>query len=142
MTQYSGTCLCDSISLQTVGDPEKVFACYCTDCSKNAGGPYQICAKFDKSQVIVRDPQQLQRTWVVKKTHSGSEKHKVFCGRCGCTLYTMPMSHGGEKLIVRTSLLRDGFFEMKPQAEFFTGCRPKFVEGLNGVKAYEQMPGS
>jgi len=37
-----GACLCEGTKFTVTGSPEKVFACYCTDCSKGAGGPYQI----------------------------------------------------------------------------------------------------
>ncbi|CAM1506024.1 Fc.00g056650.m01.CDS01 [Cosmosporella sp. VM-42] len=107
-TAYHGSCLCGTITYETEGSPEKVFACYCPDCSKNAGGPYQILAKYDKAQVQIKDPENMRKVFVIKKTMSGSEKHKVFCRQCGCTLWTIPQSHNGAKLILRTALLGKG----------------------------------
>ncbi len=51
----------------------------------------------------------LLQTWVLKDTLSGCDKHKVFCRRCGCTLWTVPMKHNGSHMIVRTSLLENGY---------------------------------
>ncbi len=66
-------------------------------------------AKFPKEQVKVKQGLELIKTWVLNDTMSGSEKHKLFCGRCGCTLWTIPMSHGGTHFIVRTSLIDNGY---------------------------------
>ncbi|MAD86689.1 MAG: hypothetical protein CL912_27345 [Deltaproteobacteria bacterium] len=62
-------------------------------------------AKFPMDSISLYLGQDLCRTWIVQETTSGKEKHKVFCGQCGCTLWTIPMSHAGEKVIIRTSLL-------------------------------------
>jgi hypothetical protein len=39
---YQGTCLCEGVKFTVQGKPENIFACYCTDCQKNAGGPLQM----------------------------------------------------------------------------------------------------
>jgi hypothetical protein len=39
---YQGTCLCEGVKFTVQGKPENIFACYCTDCQKNAGGPVQM----------------------------------------------------------------------------------------------------
>lgn len=39
---YHGSCLCEGISFEIQGSPEKVFICYCQDCAKSAGAPYQV----------------------------------------------------------------------------------------------------
>lgn len=74
---------------------------------KLATNPLQ-CAKYDRSQVTIRDPDNKQATWIITKTLSGHDKHKIFCSQCGCTMWTIPMNHGGEKMIVRTSLVDEG----------------------------------
>lgn len=38
----SGACLCGNVTFKLSGNPDKVLACYCTDCQKNAGGLYQV----------------------------------------------------------------------------------------------------
>ncbi|KAK2749283.1 hypothetical protein FQN55_003608 [Onygenales sp. PD_40] len=136
-----GTCLCEAVRFAVEGQAEKVFMCYCKDCIKNGGAPYQIMGKFNKEQVKLQSGDELVGTWVVKKTTSGIEKHKLFCNRCGCTLWTIPMSHKGEKFIVRTALLEDGLEIFKPEAEFFASLRPSYLEAPKGVKSFDTMPG-
>ncbi|KAL6834365.1 Mss4-like protein [Trichoderma sp. SZMC 28015] len=124
---YHGSCLCDSITFDIEGEPEKVFSCYCLDCAKNSGGPYQLVAKYDVSKITVKDPQNAQAVWIVSQTQSGFEKHKVFCRQCGCTLWTIPMHHQGLKIMVRTSLVNGGLEQWQPQAALFTDCQPRWM---------------
>ena len=41
-SQIKGACLCEGVQFEVHEDPENVFICYCTHCSKNAGAPGQI----------------------------------------------------------------------------------------------------
>ncbi|KAM0257266.1 hypothetical protein ACHAQJ_004504 [Trichoderma viride] len=70
---YHGSCLCGDIVFDIEGEPEKVFSCYCLDCAKNAGGPYQLVAKYDSNKIKVNDPKNVQAVWVIHKTQSGLE---------------------------------------------------------------------
>ena len=66
-------------------------------------------AKFNKEQVTVIKGANLIKTYILLDTTSGVEKHKLFCDTCGCTLWTIPMKHNGDKIIVRTALIDDGY---------------------------------
>lgn len=39
---FQGSCLCTAVRFSVQGNPEKVFICYCQDCVKNSGAPYQL----------------------------------------------------------------------------------------------------
>jgi hypothetical protein len=108
MSALQGSCLCNGVQYTVTGEPEASIVCYCTDCKKNAGAPFQMGAKFDKSAINITEGEDLIGTWIVKQTHSGNDKHKQFCKRCGCTLWTKPMAYGGDKFVVRTSLIDGG----------------------------------
>ncbi|OJJ62605.1 hypothetical protein ASPSYDRAFT_28236 [Aspergillus sydowii CBS 593.65] len=127
-----GACLCEGVQFEVHGDPESVFICYCAHCSKNAGAPGQISAKFKKEQVEVEQGEELTKIWTLSDNLSGSDKHKVFCSQCGCTLWTIPMKHGGSHLIVRTSLLEEG-------TEFFAS--KKVETASESIKSFARMPG-
>lgn len=62
---YHGSCLCDSITFDIEGEPEKVFSCYCLDCAKNSGGPYQlVChvrAPLNQIQLLILIGRQIRR---------------------------------------------------------------------------------
>ncbi|KAF9894106.1 hypothetical protein FE257_009079 [Aspergillus nanangensis] len=134
-----GACLCSGVQFSLDGAPENVFICYCTHCSKNAGGEGQISAKFRRQQVHVECGEQLLSVWTLTDTLSGSEKEKVFCSRCGCTLWTVPMKHGGTHLIVRTSLVEDGLTRLPYRMEFFSSQKTNVA--ASAVKSFDTMPG-
>ncbi|KAJ5636951.1 Mss4-like protein [Penicillium longicatenatum] len=134
-----GACLCGGVQFCVKGEPEVVFICYCTHCSKNAGATGQISAKFKKEHVELKQHPELLKTWILKDNLSGNEKHKVFCSQCGCTLWTIPMKHGGSHFIVRTSLLEDGLSRLPYKVEFFASR--KVDVAADHVKSFETMPG-
>lgn len=105
----SGSCICEAVKFKIAGEPEANFVCYCLDCRKNSGHLGQLIGKYASSDIIVDDKDSNIREWIVDKTESGFPKHKVFCSRCGCTLWTKPMKFNGEKMMVRTTLLDEGF---------------------------------
>lgn len=72
-------------------------------------------AKYSRDDLNILQGENLMKIWVVKETVSGKEKNKVFCSNCGCTLWTIPMNHGGEKFIIRTALLNDRY-KLLPQS--------------------------
>ncbi|KAK9350160.1 Mss4-like protein [Lipomyces doorenjongii] len=104
----NGSCLCEGVSFSVQEQPEKVIACYCSHCSKNAGAPGQYLGKYHRDNVKIATGEQLLQTFTLNDTSSGSPKHKIFCGKCGCTLWTIPTHHGSAYLMVRTSLLDRG----------------------------------
>ncbi|KAM7211486.1 Mss4-like protein [Rhypophila decipiens] len=138
-----GSCLCEGVKFTVNGAPESVFICYCLHCAKNAGAPGQISAKFDKSAIKVTQGAEMTSTYVLKDTISGCEKHKVFCSRCGCTLWTIPMKHHGTHWIVRTSLIEGGLDKLPYKAEFFASRKVTATGATQpeGLKSFNTMPG-
>jgi len=65
-------------------------------------------AKYPKPAVSVTTGFNLVESYVITATSSGSEKYKMFCKRCACTLWTVPMHRGGTHFMVRTSLIENG----------------------------------
>ncbi|OAP54390.1 hypothetical protein AYL99_11491 [Fonsecaea erecta] len=119
MAQARGSCLCGGVTFAVSGSPDTVIQCYCEHCQKNAGGPFQIVAKYDKSLVDVKTGEDLLTHFVLNDTQSGHPKHKVFCRTCGCTMWTIPMRHGDQFRIVRVSLIEDGLAQYKPNKIMF-----------------------
>ncbi|KAB5530520.1 Mss4-like protein [Coniochaeta sp. 2T2.1] len=135
-----GACLCEGVKFFITGVPENVFICYCSHCNKNAGALGQISAKFKRDDIQVIEGRELMSKWILHDTLSGCEKHKIFCCRCGCTLWTVPMKHGGHHLVVRTSLIENGLELLPYRAEFFASRKVTAMAEV--VKSFDTMPGS
>ncbi|KAK3402698.1 Mss4-like protein [Sordaria brevicollis] len=136
----NGACLCEGVKFSVRGAPDNVFMCYCSHCTKNAGSVGQISAKFPRKNVQVLQGDNLLSTWVLHDNVSGCEKHKVFCSRCGCTMWTIPMKHRGDTYIVRTSLLDQGLEKFAYKTEFFASR--KVAVAAPEVKSFPTMPGA
>jgi hypothetical protein len=66
-------------------------------------------ARFSRSQLHVEDPQKLVSVFsITSGTDSGFPKEKHFCRTCGTTLWTVPLKHKGEVVVLRTSLIENG----------------------------------
>ena len=109
-----GSCLCGAINFTIHGSPSTRMMCYCLDCRKNSGHLGQALGLLNHDQVEIKDPENNIKEWVITKTSSGSPKRKVFCGRCGSTLMTIPMKHNGEKVVIRSTLLDEGIEHFLP----------------------------
>ncbi|OAL55106.1 hypothetical protein IQ07DRAFT_659006 [Pyrenochaeta sp. DS3sAY3a] len=133
-----GSCLCEAVEFRLTGEPENIFICYCSHCSKGAGGSNQISAKYKAEQLKIVKGEDATTTYVLNGTLSGAPKHKVFCSICGCTLWTIPMKHGGSHTIVRTAMISDGLSSLKPRVEFFSSYK---VEYPDEIKSFPTMPG-
>lgn len=75
------------------------------------------------------------------ETASGKAKPKVFCGNCGCTLYTVPAKWDGKKIVVRTSLLEMNDEQanlMKPQEEWFIKDKVKWCSPIEGARQVQE----
>ncbi|KAL2196665.1 Mss4-like protein [Corynascus similis CBS 632.67] len=140
MDVMEGSCLCEGVKFFVTGAPDTTFICYCSHCSKNAGAEGQICAKFKREAVQVVEGTELMSSYTLTDNLSGSPKHKVFCSRCGCTLWTIPMKHHGTHWILRTSIIKEGLEKLPYKSEFFAS-RKKAVAAPDGVRRFDTMPG-
>jgi hypothetical protein len=71
------------------------------------------------------------------ETASGKPKPKVFCGNCGCTLYTVPAKWNGKRIVVRTSLLEMTVEQaelLQPHEEWFVKNRAKWLSPIEGAR--------
>lgn len=116
-----GSCACELISISVDTPPQMTLVCSCVDCRKNAGYTGQLLAKYPTEEVMITDPNNYLKTYIVEKTQSGKPKHKLFCGNCGCTIATKPQQYEGKVTILRSCLF-DEFDDMfAPKKEIFTG---------------------
>jgi hypothetical protein len=108
-----------------------------------AGGPCQVVAVFNTSEVQILKTRDKFKTYEIPGscTYSGHDKVKVACKECGCTLYTVPMKWGGEKMVIRTSLFDGGFERWRPTQEWFVKRRPEWLKPIDGAKQFEEVGG-
>lgn len=84
----------------------------------------------------------LKETYLIPgpQIFSGVRKPKVFCKRCGCTIYTLPGRGRGKMAMLRTPLI-DGYADvLSPSEEWFTRDRLAWCPRLvDEGKCFEDM---
>lgn len=78
-----GACQCGQVSYQLFKEPQRVFACHCTECQKLATGPYSVTAVVKASDIVFSGEMQ---EWG-RLADSGNRNHAKFCGGCGNRIY-------------------------------------------------------
>ncbi|CAG9954491.1 unnamed protein product [Clonostachys rosea f. rosea IK726] len=134
---YSGRCLCGGVSLNIYAEPAVVLSCFCTHCSKGAGGANQVIAKFPTNEVQVTGQENLS-FYTLDDTSSGSPKEKAFCKTCGSPVWTVPGQAKGKFVIIRTAILDSGL-ELKPNSDLFVKNRPTWMSPSEGASQWEEM---
>lgn len=123
---YHGSCVCGSVKIELSGPPERVMACYCSDCRKNSGNLGQINARYKVENVKTIDPENNVADFVQTKTASGQPKHKYFCRNCGCTIRTAPEVAPG-LTFVRYTILDDADDAFQPAGAINEDVKDKFT---------------
>ncbi|KAK9452454.1 Mss4-like protein [Dipodascopsis uninucleata] len=131
--QYTGSCLCGGITFALNNISENRVTCYCIDCRKGSGHLGQVLAFYLKDDITIVDEESNMKEWIVSSTQSGYPKRKLFCGKCGCTIATIPMKYNGDKIVVRTSLLDSDFEKFVPKKRIFEQVKLDFVGCAEGA---------
>ncbi|KAK0726564.1 Mss4-like protein [Apiosordaria backusii] len=135
--KYSGTCLCEDeggIRFTISAEPiDPVCTCYCTHCSKGAGGIGQVMVAFPQDSIKIESGEDRITTFTFEATDSGKPKDKMFCKVCGVTLWTAP-DHWKKlrQLLVRTPVI-DGRLDWKPTVELTSNWRAKWTSLIAGA---------
>ena len=77
-------CYCDDITITGEVLPDKIMACYCTDCQKFNGAPFRVVAVIEADDVKISGTV----TEFLKIAESDNERGQRFCGKCGSHLYS------------------------------------------------------
>ena len=81
--QITGQCHCGAVRFTALIDPDKVFACHCSDCQVISGGPFRAVVPVPVEQVQIQG----SARHYVKVAASGNRRAQAFCPNCGTQLY-------------------------------------------------------
>jgi hypothetical protein len=82
--QYSGSCLCGSITFAFDSEPNWPHYCCCDDCQKWTGSPAVAWVDFPQSSFRLTD-----ENGYLKKFKSSPIAHRAFCSHCGTSLFAI-----------------------------------------------------
>ncbi|MCJ1388707.1 hypothetical protein MMC18_001556 [Xylographa bjoerkii] len=158
---YTGSCSCGAIQIELQGEPSVQVSspsapapapppraldpnpalhplqalCHCRDCHKSTGSTYSTNFIWPQSafKLVAGEP-----TVYEKVGGSGHPVRKLFCGTCGCQMWTRPSARP-EIVVVKAGVLEGGALAKRaPAAEMFTSRKPGWVASVEGAAQFAE----
>ena len=133
--KISGQCHCGKITYRAEVDPEKVYACHCTDCQSISGSPYRwaVPVPEEKYELLTGEPKTYS-----KIAESGDESLQVFCPDCASPLYSTVRKDGPRNFNVRlgTANERD---QLKPKVQLWHRSAQLWADAIEDTKRMEKQ---
>lgn len=91
-----GSCLCGAVQFELNDDNDTGIACHCTSCRKSSSThSFNVRTTIDAVKVTKGTP----KTYDDNATDSGTTAQRSFCGNCGSSLWTDPLSRPGARVV-------------------------------------------
>ncbi|KAF1809623.1 hypothetical protein P152DRAFT_155043 [Eremomyces bilateralis CBS 781.70] len=127
----SGSCDCGAVKVTVTDVPIGVNMCFCSHCRINSGGSSQVAVLYTSEQVKIEDPDSVRKGYTMEDTMSGNPKTKIFCGTCGCHVYSEGGPKEGRMYGIRGPILDRTLETLKPTLqEVFEHKRPSFMGSI------------
>ena len=127
-----GQCHCGAVRYEMPAETVYQAICHCSDCRRHSGAPFVGWALVERDGLRVEGE--------TSEYASSEHGRRHFCPRSGTGLfYTNEQIFPG-KIDVQTATLDDPG-AVAPQIQVQTAERLNWVEGLQGIPAFERYPG-
>lgn len=133
MTDYSGSCLCGTVSFEIEGDFDSFYLCHCQYCQKDTGSAHAANLFSQSAELVWRSGADA----VTSFTLPGTRHNKSFCKLCGSAV---PGTQIAGLLVVPAGCL-DTEISMVPTAHIFLSKKAAWAAELGEVPECEGLPG-
>ncbi|CAK7200327.1 hypothetical protein SEUCBS139899_003018 [Sporothrix eucalyptigena] len=126
----SGSCICGEVAYEFAGNPVTTAVCHCTDCQKWGG------SGFSTNLAVPNDALKINKgalSTFARKGSSGKDHILSFCGTCGTSLFSEPLSLGGVTLIKTGTLDDVAVRDFGVANELFVKDRLSFATAVAGA---------
>ena len=124
---YNGGCQCGAIRYVAEGDPLNERICHCRLCQQAIGAAFNARIAFRIDQVTV--------TGEPAGRHSSPEVERVFCPRCGTTLFS---KRAGIGIVGVTTGSLDDPGQFKPAMHIWTSSMQPWLKLDDGLPQYPE----
>ncbi len=132
MQKYLGSCLCNQVSFEVVGEFEKFFFCHCSRCRKQTGTAHGANLFSQSAEVNWLAGEELVKLFKLPETRF----EKSFCRECGSAL---PTVKAGKGIVVPAGSL-DCDIETRPDGHIHMGSRANWDSNLEKVASFDIYP--
>lgn len=131
--KYLGSCLCQKIKFEVIGNFESFFLCHCKYCQKDTGSAHAANLFSSTSKLNWLSGEDFAKTFNLPNT-----RHvKSFCSECGAAIPTL-LNKG--KLIMVPAGSLDAPINLIPSAHLFMNSKAKWEKHLEELPAFDGLP--
>ncbi|OCL13989.1 DUF636 domain protein [Glonium stellatum] len=131
----TGSCMYGEIQYEYIGEPALTALCHCRDYQKwsGSGETSNVVVPRSAFKITKGNPKVF-----VRMGGSGQEHLHFFCGNCGSSLYSQPVSMP-DVTIIKTGGLNGGAADIPIAVEFYTKDRQSFCIPIEGAQQAQTM---
>lgn len=122
----TGGCLCGAVRYRADGEPINVRACHCTNCQKATGGAFYARALYPQGAVTIEGE--------TSAYPSSDRVERVFCPRCGATLFSRAIDGRGVIGVSLATLDEPG--ALAPDEHIFVDEKQPWLHLDDGLPQY------
>jgi hypothetical protein len=103
--RIDGSCQCGHIRFEGEADPDKTWACHCTDCQVGTGAAFRVNVPVpgNSFKLLAGEP----AIFIKTTAESGTPRAQAFCPKCGSPIYSTTVEKGPKpSYTVRVGILR------------------------------------
>lgn len=132
MGNYSGKCMCGSISWTYTGETTRNLVCHCSDCQRATSSPFTAFLGLKSERL----------EWVgdIVDFMSSPGTFRGFCPTCGTRLYFRSSKWPGEIHVHAATMDIPGDYH--PSAQVVLRSKASWLDRLNRIPAYDGFQAS
>ena len=130
----SGGCACGAVRYQVDAEPFMMGCCHCRDCQRQTGSAYFPAVMVPAAALKVEGTPQSY----VAKADNGNAVTRVFCPRCGSTLWAWSSGMPEGRTLSAASL--DDPSRFVPGMHVYTASAQPWDVIAPGIPRFERMP--
>ncbi|WNJ97385.1 GFA family protein [Vibrio ruber] len=132
MSHFQGSCLCNSVRYELVGELQKFFLCHCQRCRKETGSAHAANLFIKPTTFDWRSGADLVKTY----HHPDSRYVKSFCQNCGSAVPSV-IDHS---MILLPAGSLDSDLPLTPDANIFTDSQANWSKHSDSLPSFAQFP--
>lgn len=133
MQKYHGSCLCEAVKYQVIGEFEQFYLCHCQYCQKDTGSAHAANLFSTNARL-----EWLKGQDNVAQFQLPASRHaKAFCQQCGSAL---PFESSEPAMLVVPAGSLDQPVNIEPTAHLFTQSQADWEQHLPATQRFNTYP--
>ncbi len=129
---YVGSCLCQKVTYEVVGDFEKFYLCHCSRCRKETGSAHAANLFSRSAAFRWTSGESRVKKYALPQTRFA----KSFCEDCGSALPTVREDHS---IVVPAGSL-DSAIDFIPQGHIHLGSKANWEKDFDKIPRFDALP--